>query len=193
MNKEERKIDQVVKELSRYNIDIAALQETKWFGDNMYQVDKSTILTSGRPVPTSDSVKQRGEGVAIVMAGPAISAWKDGGCRWKAWSPRLVTATLKVGNGASAFLHVFSCYAPTFASSRDEKDDFYETLQQAILAVSSNECYMILGDFNARVGSREGEDDEWWYERGPYGHGLLNEAGKELLSFLSINDATVCN
>ena len=29
--------------------------------------------------------------------------------------------------------------------------------------------------------------------RGPHGHGSLNEAGKELLSFLSINDATVCN
>ena len=28
---------------------------------------------------------------------------------------------------------------------------------------------------------------------GPQGHGELNEAGKELLSFLSINEATVCN
>ena len=33
----------------------------------------------------------------------------------------------------------------------------------------------------------------WWYERGPHGYGELNEAGKELLSFLSVNEATVCN
>ncbi len=52
---------------------------------------------------------------------------------------------------------------------------------------------MMLGDFNARVGSRRSEDDEWWYERGPHGHGVLNEAGRELLSFLSTNEATVCN
>ena len=31
------------------------------------------------------------------------------------------------------------------------------------------------------------------YERGPHGYGELNEAGRELLSFLSINEATVCN
>ena len=27
--------------------------------------------------------------------------------------------------------------------------------------------------------------DPWWYERGPHGYGDLNEAGKELLSFLT--------
>ena len=51
----------------------------------------------------------------------------------------------------------------------------------------------MLGDFNARVGSRAVQDGEWWYERGPHGYGELNEAGMELLSFLSTNEATVCN
>ena len=57
----------------------------------------------------------------------------------------------------------------------------------------SHSSYVLLGDFNARVGSREGSDDPWWYERGPHGLGVMNEAGRELLSFLSINGATVCN
>ncbi len=42
--------------------------------------------------------------------------------------------------------------------------------------------------------------DEWWYERGPHGYergphgyGDLNDAGRELLSFLATNKATVCN
>ena len=51
----------------------------------------------------------------------------------------------------------------------------------------------MLEEFNARVGSRVSGDEEWWNERGPHGHGALNEAGRELLSFLSINEATVCN
>ncbi len=42
------------------------------------------------------------------------------------------------------------------------------------------------------VGSRS-ENNEWWDERGPHGHGILNEAGRELLSFCSVNEATVCN
>ena len=54
---------------------------------------------------------------------------------------------------------------------------------------------MILGDFNARVGSRDPmeEEDHWEKSRGPHGFGEMNDAGKELLSFLSLNEATVCN
>ena len=42
---------------------------------------------------------------------------------------------------------------------------------------------VMLRDFNALVGSRASGNEEWWYERGPHGHGALNETGRELLSF----------
>ena len=32
----------------------------------------------------------------------------------------------------------------------------------------------MLGNFNARVGSRSVNHDDWWYERGPNGYGVLN-------------------
>ena len=97
------------------------------------------------------------------------------------------------GNRDKCFVYVFSCYAPTYAASREEKNAFYGLLQQALSSVPSHSSYVLLGDFNARVGSREGSDDPWWYERGPHGLGVMNEAGRELLSFLSIIGATVCN
>lgn len=75
----------------------------------------------------------------------------------------------------SGRLHVLSCYAPMFAAPREEKDKFYDNLQAALTSIPSDECFVMLGDFNARVGSR-GVDDEWWYERGPHGYGELNEA-----------------
>ena len=34
---------------------------------------------------------------------------------------------------------------------------------------------------------------EWWYVRGLHGRGELNEAGRELSSFLFLSKATVCN
>ena len=37
------------------------------------------------------------------------------------------------------------------------------------------------------------EEDHWEKSRGPRGFGEMNDAGKELLSFLSLNEATVCN
>ena len=69
---------------------------------------------------------------------------------------------------------------------------FYNSLQKALASIPSADCYILLGDFNACVGSRTA-DDRWWYERGLHGYGKLNEAGQELLSFLSTNEATICN
>ena len=189
---DERKIDQVVSELDWDDIVVGALQETKWFESEVYRVGGSVVLTAGRDVPGGNEVRQRGEGVAIVLSVDAARAWKDGGSRWKAWSSRLVTATLQVGRGSHDHLHILSCYAPTIAASREDKNSFFDTLQDALLSIPSDKCFVMLGDFNARVGSR-GADDEWWYERGPHGYGELNEAGKELLSFLSTNEATMCN
>ena len=48
---------------------------------------------------------------------------------------------------------------------------------------------VILGDFNARVGSRS-DNDELTDVKEPHGYGDANE---ELLSFLTINKAAVCN
>ena len=42
------------------------------------------MLAAGRPVPGAGVVRQRGEGVAIVLAGPAVGAWRTGGSHWKA-------------------------------------------------------------------------------------------------------------
>ena len=99
----------------------------------------------------------------------------------------MLVATLALGRLKNGCLHVIC----TFGASR-EKKQFYADLQQALSAIPQREFYIVLGDFNARVRSREG-DGEWWYVRGPHGHGSLTEADKELLSFLSTNEATVYN
>ena len=45
---EDRKVDLVVNELKRYDVKVAALQEMKWFGCEVYQVNGSVVLTAGR-------------------------------------------------------------------------------------------------------------------------------------------------
>ena len=193
---EDRRVDLVVRELDRYGVKIAALQETKWFGNAVYRVGDSVVLAAGRPTPEPDEPRQRGEGVAIVLIGLAISAWKADGECWKAWSSRLITARLrwKPSKRYTTHLHVLSCYAPTYAAKREEKDRFYDNLQLALNEIPSNEPYIILGDFNARVGMRPAQDvDQWDRVRGPHGLGNLNDASKEFLSFLSLNEATLCN
>ena len=181
--------------LRTYDIKIAALQETKWFGNGVYHVCYSIVLASGRDTPSVGEPVQRGEGVALVLTGPAIAAWKDGGEQWKAWSSRLVSAKVQLSSKQTGKLHVLSCYAPTRAASRIEKDEFYNLLHQALDEIPSSEMFIVLGDFNARVGSREKakEDDVWSEVRGPHGFGKCNDSGKELLALLARIESIICN
>ena len=54
----------VISEQARYVIVVGALQETKWFGNEVYEVADSVVLTSGRRTPMQGDISSRGEGVA---------------------------------------------------------------------------------------------------------------------------------
>ena len=122
----DRKVDQVVCELGRYDIVVGALQEARWFGSEVYDVGDSVVLTAGRSTPAQGQPVQRGEGVALVLRGLGLSAWRRGGKLWKAWSPRCVSASLQMDESAQSRLHVISCYAPTRAASREDKEAFFQ-------------------------------------------------------------------
>ena len=68
-NAEDRKVDRFIGEFRRYDIEVGGLQETKWFGSNVYRVGGSVVLTSGRKIPIGAVVKQRGESVALILSG----------------------------------------------------------------------------------------------------------------------------
>ena len=142
---EDRRIDLVLRELGRYGIKVAALQETQWFGNAEYHVGRSVVLSAGRSTPGTGQPRQRGEGVAIVLTGEAVTAWKAGGEQWKARSLWLITAKLKHGDRHQDILHVISCYAPTFAANRTEKNKFFNDLQQALDEIPPEEPYLLLG------------------------------------------------
>ena len=115
---EDWRIDLVVRELDWYCVSVAGLQETRWFGNEIYEVGESVVLTAGRPSPKPRQQIQRGEDVAIVLSGPAKTAWKAGGQQLSSWGSRLIKAMVKNGKTTEDQLHVLSCYAPTFAASR---------------------------------------------------------------------------
>ena len=93
--KVDHKLDLLVKELKRYHVCVAGIQETKWFGKDVWSaVDCCTFLHSGRPLPEGDAVMHRGEGVGIFLDSMASEAWRQAGEVWKAISSRIVLARL---------------------------------------------------------------------------------------------------
>ena len=164
--KDDRRIDIVVDELHRLRIEVAGLQETLWFGRDIFSVADSMVLTSGKKLPGPDGEFRRGGGVAIVLRGRALSAWRSVGSQWRPISSRLAVAQLQT---ESCRLHVIVCYAPTFHSKREAKENFYDEMQATLRSISEADRYVLLGDFNARVGSRLGPGDEWRGVCGPHG------------------------
>jgi len=51
-------------------------------------------------------MSQGGEGVVLVLSSKAKEAWKEGGTKWRAWSSRLIVATLAMRRHKNDCLHV---------------------------------------------------------------------------------------
>jgi hypothetical protein len=193
-----------VKELKRLGVSITGIQETKWFGKDIWTADGYTLLHSGRPLPNEDDPHSRNEGVGIILDKQATDAWKDAGETWEAISSRIVTARLQVtyrgrrqygGSRWSKdkFLTVVSVYAPTARAPKTVTDKFADDLQSVLDNVPADDILLVLGDMNARVGRRESDDDTWKEVRGPHGIGHCNEAGERLLNLCAANDLTIMN
>ena len=66
-------------------------------------------------------------------------------------------------------------YAPTSESSDDELEKFYFQVEEGMKQCKSNELLLVMGDFNAKVGSEKAE-----HVTGSHGLGVMNERGRIL-------------
>ena len=63
----DRKLDMLVRELKRYRVSVAGIQESRWFGKDIWPAaDGYTFLHSGRPLPDSGYAATRNERVGIL-------------------------------------------------------------------------------------------------------------------------------
>ena len=94
----DRKVDLMAKELRPYGVSVAAIQEAKWFGSDVWEAQGYLFLHSGRPLPKEKEVAAKNEGGGIALNERATKAWKEAGEVWRAVSSRIVAARLKVSS-----------------------------------------------------------------------------------------------
>lgn len=128
-------------ELSKYNIDIAALQETRMEGEGQLQERHYTFYWIGKTSGRRDA------GVAFAVhnnLAKSLPKLPTG------FSERLMSLRLHIGK--SQHLTLFCIYAPTMSYSDEDKESFYQELKNCLEKVPKEDKLLVLGDFNARIG-----------------------------------------
>ena len=168
--------------LKRYNIDIAALSETRVLGENIIQepIGGYTFFLKGYPV---GNTRQHGVGFAIRNELVPLLQGKDP----VGINERLMTLSLPLKD---CTLSIISCYAPTLPSSDGTKEAFYGALNDTINSVPSSHKLLVMGDFNARVGA---DHSSWEDVIGKHGVGNENSNGTLLLSLCSQQGLVITN
>ena len=83
---------------------------------------------------------------------------------------------------------VIQVYAPTHNAEEAEVEWFYEDLQDFIQLTPKKDVLLIIGDWNAKVGSQETPG-----VTGKFGLGIRNEVGQRLVEFCQENTLVIAN
>ena len=173
-----RKMGIIARELSRLNIDIAALQETRIEEEGSHREKEYTFFWKGK---SKEERREHGVGFAVNNKLLSMIEEPTGG------TERLLTLHLCTTQGSATFV---CAYAPTNCSDEEAKDKFYEELDQTLKNVPTNERLYLLGDFNARVGA---DKDSWSACLGNYGTGKMNDNGQRMLELCTSHNLIITN
>nr|VZI44919.1 unnamed protein product [Spirometra erinaceieuropaei] len=167
-NRPERRTALVARELARYKVDIAALSETRFSEQGqMEEVGAGyTFFWSGRP-----RAERRDAGVAFAIRTDIVGRLP---CLPQGINDRLMS--LRLPHWGGKFATIISAYAPTMTNPDAVRDKFYEDLHALLATVSKADKLIVLGDFNARVGT---DHTAWRGVLGP--HGLRGSNDNDLL------------
>ena len=161
------KIANTIKEISRMKVDILGVVETFWKGEGVFMTEIPDSEEKYRVIYSGGDKNRRGVGM-ILRGGISKSV-----LQYNLISDRIMTLRLKA---APVNLLLIQVYAPCEDGEEDEKESFYELLDQTIKENGrGRECLMVMGDFNGKVGKNK-EDTI-----GPFGMGLKNENGQYII------------
>lgn len=164
-------------ELERCNSTITGISETHWRDSGHFDTGKYTIYYSGNDNSFA--------GVAIAIP----KQWNSSVLGYNPVNDRIISIKL---NASPISINIIQVYAPTSAADDDVVETFYNQLETCMSQVPKREILIVLGDFNAKIGSTRFESS-LRHIVGPYGLGTRNDRGERLFQFAADNNLTIMN
>ena len=160
----------LAKEMDRYGLEILGVSECRYTGSGRTQIGDKSVVYSGR----TDGIHR--EGVALFCSKNAIAALIE----WEPIDGRMIVARFNTAGGK---MTIIMCYAPTEVSDEEAKDAFYRKLNDVCNSVPTHDTILLIGDMNAKVGSRDIGIDSPNSSVGVHGIGVRNNNGTRLVDF----------
>lgn len=178
----ERRTALIGRELARYKLDIVALSETRLAGEGQLTESGAgyTFFWSGR-----SAEERRDSGVGFAVQTRLVNKLSS---LPKGINDRLMTLSFPLPGKKQAT--VISAYAPTMSNPEETKDTFYQDLEALIAKIPKADKLIILGDFNARVGT---DHMAWEGVIGKHGIGKCNSNGLLLLRTCAAHGLLITN
>ena len=170
------KEEEMIEIMRERKLDILGLCETRLVGSGQKTLHENyKMIYKGR--------EDGHYGVAFIIS-PALSERVDS---VDLRSERIIAITMKLQNMNIGLVQL---YAPQTGRPMEEKEQFYNTLQDVIENNKYRQNIIMMGDWNGHVGvNREGYEGVL----GAYGIGDRNDDGRRILDFCLINDLSVMN
>ena len=179
-NRPERRTALVAMEFDKYNVDIAALCETRFSESGSFNDLEYSFFWSGKP-----EGERREAGVGFAIKKDIITKLTE---MQRPESNRIMTMRLPLSK--DNFATIISVYAPTMTNPDENKEAFYIQLASVLSGIPRTHKLLLIGDFNARIGR---DNDKWPLVMGKHGIGKCNSNGELLLALCSEFVLTVTN
>jgi len=167
------KLENVKQEMERMKINILGLAEMRWKGAGEITSDGFKVLYSGGD--------KHYAGVGLILDTETAKAIKG---YWTI-SERVILVKIQ---GTPFDIGIIQAYAPTADKDDEEVEQFYETLDKAMKQLKSQDIKIVMGDFNAKVGSVRTDTTV-----GPFGVGDRNDRGERLMGWCKQHSLAVMN
>ena len=161
------KLEMIKQEMARVNINVLVINELKWTRMGEFNSDNHYMYYCGQEF-------LRTNGVAFIVNKRVQKAVL--GCNLK--NDRMISVCFQ---GKPFNITVIQVYALTSNAEEAKVERFCEGLQDLPERTPKIDVLFILGDWNAKVGSKETPG-----VTGKFGLGVQNEAGQRLTDFLTM-------